>query len=109
MASCSAEYFPIASARNQVEAIRIKMLLDRVSLPYHLQGENLYSIYGDAAVVFAGPMQFLIPKELKDQAEESLLELFSIDPQDLPSHCPACEARVPKGNYDCPNCGLFLG
>ena len=109
MASRSAEYYPIASASSQSEAIRVRMLLDRLCLPYHLLGENIYSIYGAAAAVFAGPMQFLIPQELKDQAEERLLELFSIDPQKLPTQCPACDAFVPRGNCDCPNCGLFLG
>ena len=109
MTSVHVEFYPIATARNQVEAIRLQMLLDRAMLPYRMRGENLYAIYGDVAMSLAGPIQFLIPKEMKEQAEERLLELFSVDPQSLPSQCPACEANVPKGMCDCPNCGLFLG
>ena len=103
------ELIPIATASNLGESIRIQMLLDRAGLPYHMRGDNLFGIYGDAAVVFAGPMEFLIPKELQAEAEESLLEIFDIHPSRLPSTCPACEARVPKGIVDCPECGLFLG
>lgn len=109
MASRPVEYFPIASACNQVEAIRIQMLLDRARLPYRMRGENLYHIYGNVAATLAGPLQFLIPKELKEQAEECLLELFTLDPSNLPHQCPACETQVPHGAYDCPGCGLFLG
>jgi hypothetical protein len=109
MATPSTQYFPIASACNQSEAIRIRMLLDRVCVPYRERYANLYSLYGDAAAVFAGPMQFLIPAELKEQAEERIMDLFTIDPQNLPSQCPACESKVPQGACDCPNCGLFLG
>ncbi len=103
------ELIPIASARNLGESIRIQMLLDRARLPYHMRGDNLFGIYGDAAWAFAGPMEFLIPKELKAEAEESLLDIFDIHPSQLPSTCPACEARVPKGRIDCPECDLFLG
>lgn len=101
--------YPIAQASNLGEAIKIQMLLDRARLPYRMRGENLYGIYGNAAMGFVGPMEFLIPSELKEQAEECLLDLFDVHLASLPTHCPACEARVPKGEVDCPNCGLFLG
>lgn len=109
MTTTKIEYYPIASARTQVEAIRIQMLLDRACLPYRLRGDNLYAIYGDIASMFSGPMQFLIPSELREMAEERLEELFTVHPQNLPSQCPACESFVPTGLCDCPNCGLFLG
>ncbi|MFM2374951.1 MAG: hypothetical protein RLZZ165_47 [Bacteroidota bacterium] len=105
----SVEYYPIASACSQVEAIRIQMLLDRSGLEYRMHRNNLYSIYGDIAVSFAGPIQFLIPRAHKEHAEALLLELFSVDAENLPHQCPACEATVLKGVCDCPNCGLFLG
>ena len=69
----------------------------------------IFALDPDVAVALAGPIQFLIPREMKEQAEERLLELFAVDPQRLPTQCPACEANVPKGICDCPNCGLFLG
>lgn len=109
MAEQPVAMFPIAHASNLGEAIKIQMLLDRAGLPYHMRGENLYGIYGNAAMGLAGPMEFLIPSALKEQAEESLLDLFEVHLANLPTHCPACEARVPKGEVDCPSCGLFLG
>jgi hypothetical protein len=109
MSEARAEYVTIATASNQSEAIKVQMLLDRTRLPYRVLHENLYSIYGDAAAAFAGPMQFMIPKELKAQAEATLLELFDVASAELPACCPACDARVPKGSVDCPACGLFLG
>jgi hypothetical protein len=109
MAQSPAEYFPIAQAHNQVEAIRIQMLLDRARLPYQMRGDKLFWIYGNIAVALAGPMEFLIPKEMKEQAEERLLDLFTVDPQNLPHQCPACDTPVPTGTCDCLGCGLFLG
>ena len=103
------ELFPIATASNLGEAIRIQMLLDRARLPYRLHGDKLFGIYGDAAFAWAGPMQFLIPLHLKEQAEECLLEIFDVQTTNLPSKCPACDARVSRGEVDCPSCGLFLG
>ena len=109
MAESSVELFPIASAHNVGESIRIQMMLDRARLPYHMRGNNLFGIYGDVALGFSGPMEFLIPTELKAEAEESLLELFDVHIANMPSQCPACDAKVGKGQVDCPNCGLFLG
>jgi hypothetical protein len=101
--------YPIASASNLGESIRIQMLLDRARLPYCMRGDNLYGIYGDAAMGLSGPMQFFIPSELKEQAEESLLEIFDVHLANMPAQCPACDAKVSRGEVDCPNCGLFLG
>jgi hypothetical protein len=103
-------YFTIASAHSQVEAIRIQMLLDRARLPYRMRGDKLYALYGDMiASALAGPMQFLIPVELKALAEECLMDIFTVDPQNLPNQCPACDTPVPSGTCDCLGCGLFLG
>ena len=100
---------PIAHAANLGEAIRVQMMLDRADLPYLMQGEKLYGIYGNAALGLAGPMAFLIPKELQAQAEASLMELFDVQPSKVACNCPACDAMVGNGEVDCPNCGLFLG
>jgi hypothetical protein len=109
MAEQKVELFPIASARNVGESIRIQMLLDRARLPYQMRGDNLFGIYGDAAIAFSGPMEFFIPVALKELAEESLLDLFDVHVSNLPSQCPACDTHVPRGDVDCPSCGLFLG
>jgi hypothetical protein len=105
----SVEYYPIASACSQVEAMQVQMLLDRSGLAYRMHGDHLFSIYGDIAVSLAGPIQFLIPREQKEHAEALLLELFSVDAENLPHQCPACEATLLRGVCDCTNCGLFLG
>lgn len=103
------ELFPIASASNLGEAIRIQMLLDRARLPYRIHGDKLFGLYGDAALSLAGPIQFLIPLHLKEQAEECLIEIFDVQLGSLPANCPACDAQVGRGLVDCPSCGLFLG
>lgn len=103
------EYCPIAVAHSQGEAIGVEMLLDRIAVPYRKEGDRLFSIYGDAAAFLAGPIKFLVPKEMKEEAESRMMDLFTVDSCNLPSKCPACEAQVPTGNCDCPACGLFLG
>jgi hypothetical protein len=55
MSEARLDLFPIATARNVAEAIRIQMLLDRTDLPYRMHGANLYGIYGNAAIGFVGP------------------------------------------------------
>lgn len=109
MSAARVELIAIASASTIAESIRIQMLLDRASLPYRMQGDKLFGLYGDAAIALAGPIRFLIPSELKEQAEHCLQEIFDVRPFAQAGLCPACEARVPKGEVDCPACGLFLG
>ena len=103
------EYCSIAQAADLNESIRIQMLLDRARLPYRIIGENSFGLYGNAALSISGPMKFLIPIELKAEAEEILSTLFEIDFDDLPTQCPACDSPIPAVTADCPACGLFLG
>ena len=103
------QYCSIAQAKDWNESIQIQMLLDRARLPYRIVGENSFSLYGNAALSISGPMNFMIPIELKAEAEEILNTLFEIDFSDLPSHCPACDTAIPRATVDCPSCGLFLG
>ena len=103
------EYCSIAQAKDLNESIRIQMLLDRARLPYRILGESSFSLYGNAALSISGPMEFLIPIGLKEEAEEILNTLFEIDLNDLPTQCPACDSPIPIATADCPACGLFLG
>lgn len=103
------EYCAIAQANDWMESIRIQMLLDRARLPYRIVGEANYAIYGLAASTISGPMKFMIPVELKHEAEEIISSLFEVDMTSMPSQCPACDCEIPLATVDCPSCGLFLG
>ncbi len=98
---------PIAIAHDQVEAIRIKLLLDRIQIPYTVKGEFLHSLV-IAAPSALGPMEFLISSDLYDQAKDSLEELFDIRPEEISQFCPACDTKTHPGNLECLSCGLFL-
>lgn len=97
----------IATAHDQLEAIRIKMLLDRTQIPYTVRGELLHSLV-IAAPSALGPMEFLVSSELHDQAKAALEELFDIRPEAIPKTCPACDSKTEPGKLECPSCGLFL-
>lgn len=99
----------IAIAHDSNEAIRIKLLLNRASIPYTVRNEQLFNIYGAAGALIFGPMRFMIPSELKAEAEAALQDVYEIDPASLPERCPACNAPTLRTQLDCPSCGLFLG
>lgn len=105
--SRSQKFVSIARAHDQTEAIRIRLLLDRTQIPYQVKGEMLHSLWiaGTSAL---GPMEFLVPSELKDQAEAALEDLFDLHPEDIPAICPACNSKTQAGKLECPSCGLFL-
>lgn len=101
-------FVSIAKAHDQTEAIQLRLLFDRIQIPYRVSGEHLHSIYGMAATTVFGPMEFMVPEDCKDEAEAAIGELFNVDPGDIPENCPACSAKVPKGKLDCPDCELSL-
>ena len=103
----SPKFVSIAQAHDQNEAIRIRLILDRTRIPYQVKGELLHSLWlaGTSAL---GPMEFLVPTELKKEAEEALLDLFDLHPEDIPANCPACGSKTEPGKLECPSCGLFL-
>ena len=104
--SRSPKFVSIARAHDQTEAIRIRLLLDRTQIPYQVKGELLHSLWiaGTSAL---GPMEFLVPSELREQAEEALKSLFDLN-TDIPEECPACSAKTQPGKLECPSCGLYL-
>lgn len=101
-------FVSVATAHNETEAILIKLLFDRIQVPYQVRGEHLHAIYGMAGSTLFGPMEFLVPTEMQAETETALEELFHVDPEDVPDHCPACETPTEKGRLDCPGCGLHL-
>lgn len=108
MVSADSAFVSIAKAHDQSEAIRIQLLLNRACIPYRIIGEHMHNVYGLAGAALFGPMEFIIPVQLKEQAEAELQNLFDVS-LDLPDFCPACEAHIGKTSVDCPSCGLFLG
>ncbi|MEM0996925.1 MAG: hypothetical protein AAGN35_07595 [Bacteroidota bacterium] len=108
MVSSNDAFIPIAVAHDQSEAIRIRLLLNRARIPYRVIGEHMHNVYGLAGSTLFGPMKFVIPAELREQAERELQNLFDVN-LDLPETCPACDSSIPEGVVDCPACGLFLG
>jgi hypothetical protein len=64
---------------------------------------------GQTALGFVRPVEFIIPKDCIEEAEKVLNAMFEVDFADLPEQCPACESVVSKVQFDCPDCGLFLG
>jgi hypothetical protein len=108
MASAYSEFVSIAKAHDQSEAIRIKLLLNRADIPYRIIGEHMHTIYGMAGASLFGPMEFIIPAEMREFAEAELQNLFDVN-TDLPDQCPACDTPILGVIVDCPACGLFLG
>ena len=103
----SSKFVSIAQAHDQTQAIQIRLILDRTRIPYQIKGELLHSLWlaGTSAL---GPMEFLVPTELKEEAEAALQEIFDLRPEDIPETCPACGAKTEPGKLECPSCGLFL-
>ena len=97
-------FVSIASAHDQTEAIRIKMLLNRAEIPYTVRGERMHVLYGPAL----GPVEFLVTAEFFSGAESEILALFDVN-MDVPAACPACNTLIEGKILDCPACGLFLG
>ena len=108
MVSSENVFVPIARAHDQAEAIRIKLLLNRARIPYRVIGENMHNVYGLAGAALFGPMEFVIPANLREVAERELQNLFDVN-VDPPEVCPACESSIEGPVVDCPHCGLFLG
>lgn len=102
-------FVSVAEARNETEAILIRLLLDRIRIPYQVRGEHLHAIYGSAGTTMFGPMEFLVPEELQAETESALEDLFEVNPEDIPETCPACQSPTERGKLECPDCGLHLG
>jgi|GEM_PF-3381726 len=101
-------FVSIARAHSQTEGIRIRMLLDRTQIPYQVRGEMLHAM-GFAGASALGPMDFLVPHELKEAAEGALEELFDVHADEIPEECPACNTKTQRDKLECPSCGLYLG
>lgn len=101
-------FVTIATAHDQTEVIRLRMLLDRTQVPYRVKGETLHAVYGFLGGAAFGPMEFLVPAEMEEEAVAALGELFELHSDDLPSNCPACSHPVHPGDLDCKDCGLSL-
>lgn len=99
-------WIPIATAHDQMQAINLELLLNRVGIPFRIKGEFLHQLYGMAGNQLFGPKEFLIPQHLEASALEALDHVFEVG--ELPAHCPACDARTIRGKMDCPECGLSL-
>ena len=68
----------IATAANETEAIRMRILLDRTQIPYVVHGEHLHSLYGIAGSSLFGPMEFKVPEDLVVEATAALSSIFPI-------------------------------
>ena len=100
-------YVVIATAANETEAIRMRILLDRTQIPYVVQGEHLHSLYGIAGSSLFGPMEFKVPEGLAKEATAALDEIFEVRGE-IPDTCPACGSPTVRHKLECPACGLYL-
>ena len=103
------DFVTIAQAHNEVEAIKLKMLLDRTGIPYFVWGDQVHSTLGEFYAIAAfGPRKFVVPARFKEQVEDLIQEMFEVR-EEVPANCPACESPTLRGSFECPECGLYLG
>jgi hypothetical protein len=76
-----------------------------------VKNENLQSLYNAMGEynVAMGPVEFLVPEHLLEQARRQLQDLQRVHEETIPETCPACSAANPERQTYCPECGLFLG
>lgn len=107
------ELVKLAEAGSHVAAIELKMLLNRLGVPYMVKNENLQNLIGYGSLggynFAVGPIEFWVRKEHFAEARRGLLQLRETHPTQVPAQCPACGADNPQQALHCPGCGLFLG
>ena len=101
-------FVTLAKAHNQTEAIQVRILLDRLQIPYRETNHFMTVVYGIASPILFGPIEFLIPAALEEKAKEAMAELFEVKHDELPDTCPACGTPTVVARLDCPGCGLHL-